>query len=93
MVCQRFNTPSPASMATVPRASSVMQRAALSWFHTPRGAFIASGALRCAMRTRLDLPLLQPALTCQYTPATTQRLCGHPLDIYGTHCHVCARGP
>eukprot|EP00971_Amphidinium_carterae_P166239 3294917-Amphidinium_carterae.1 len=60
MVCQRFNTPTPSSMATVLRASSVMQRAALSWFHTPRGAFLANGALerlRCAMRTRLDLPL------------------------------------
>eukprot|EP00971_Amphidinium_carterae_P274650 5450180-Amphidinium_carterae.1 len=70
-----------------------MQRAALSWFHTPRGVFIANSALRCALRIRLTLPLLRPTLTCQYTPATSQRLCGHPLDVYATHCHTCARGP
>eukprot|EP00971_Amphidinium_carterae_P223224 4429207-Amphidinium_carterae.1 len=75
-----LNTPSPISFTTVPRASTVMQRAALAWFQVPRGAFVHNGALRCALRVRLALPLVPPALTCQYTPATTQRLCGHPLD-------------
>eukprot|EP00971_Amphidinium_carterae_P146958 2912366-Amphidinium_carterae.1 len=70
-----------------------MQRAALCWFHTPRGMFMPNPALRTALRTRLALPLMRPSLTCQYTPATSQRLCGHPLDVYASHCHTCSRGP
>eukprot|EP00971_Amphidinium_carterae_P003072 60159-Amphidinium_carterae.2 len=93
LACPKFTTPSPLSMSTVPRASSVMQRAALCWFHTPRGMFIPNAPMRCALRIRLTLPLLRPTLTCQYTPATSQGLCGHPLDVFATHCHTCARGP
>eukprot|EP00971_Amphidinium_carterae_P202321 4014321-Amphidinium_carterae.1 len=80
MASPHFSTPSPASMTTIPGARSIMQRAALCWFHTPRGMFMMNQSLRTALRIRLALPLMRPSLTCRYTPATSQHLCGHPLD-------------
>eukprot|EP00971_Amphidinium_carterae_P102148 2021976-Amphidinium_carterae.1 len=57
------------------------------------GPFLSNDACRNALRIRLGLPLFPHALACQYTPATTQRPCGHPLDVHGQHCANCARGP
>eukprot|EP00971_Amphidinium_carterae_P129774 2570395-Amphidinium_carterae.1 len=63
MANPHFCTPSPASMMAVPGARSIMQRAALCWFHTPRGMFMLNQALRTALRIRLALPLMRPSLT------------------------------
>eukprot|EP00971_Amphidinium_carterae_P232045 4605125-Amphidinium_carterae.1 len=58
----------------------------------PRGACLPNEACRTALRIRLGLPLFQAALACQYTPATTQRPCGHPLDVHGQHAANCSSG-
>eukprot|EP00971_Amphidinium_carterae_P033410 657961-Amphidinium_carterae.6 len=76
-----FTTPASPSMSSLPHAGATMQ-----------GAATTCGSLKPVVLPR-GSDLGQPALACQYTPATTQRPCGHPLDVHGQYSANCAKEP
>ena len=67
------------------------QRAAsVTWYTQPDGRYLNNDVLQASLRDRLELPLFEDGVLCEYITRSSNRICSMPLGRHGQHaCNCC----